>query len=453
MLLLLVLQFFWLRKEFNDLESSFYRETHSLLRNTLFEMTDSLILKSLRPLDENHSLKHVHPDSIWHSRVSLEDDTSSAAMEIFISSQTSEDTLSKVLRPIVSRFRNIRGQKRFTVKLTADSLSLEKIEQRFKEELAKIGIELAFSVKRQNRPEFHNAKLSTGTIVTPGGQYSLEFKNLPSHLLLTMLPQILFSVFLTVLTAGSFIVMYRSIILQQKLIEIKNGFISNITHELKTPITTVSVALEALKNFKGLENPQRTQEYLNIAEAELQRLSLLTDKVLKSALFEEGKTNFRKEKVDVAKLIDQVVQSLRLILEKKDGSISVTHSGSNFNVTGDSDHLKNVFYNLIDNSIKYSNDGVIIKVSVSAEAEFISVVVEDNGIGIPEEHHKRIFEKFYRVPTGDVHNIKGYGLGLSYVSSVVRSHNGTIRVTSEINQGSRFEIILPGKHEDQNTLR
>src|SRR5690606_7844701 len=205
--------------------------------------------------------------------------------------------------------------------------------------------------------------------------------------------------------------MYRSIVSQQKLMQLKNDLISNITHELKTPVATVSVALEALKNFKALDNPALTQEYLTIAQNELGRLALITDKILKTSVFEQAGLELKREQVDLEKIIQDVLTSLRLVFEKHQANVSFNKQGADFTLQGNVEHLTHVVYNLLDNAIKYSKPGCAISISLTRAVENIQLTVEDNGIGIPEEYQQKVFEKFFRVPTGDVHDAKGYGLG------------------------------------------
>jgi signal transduction histidine kinase len=237
--------------------------------------------------------------------------------------------------------------------------------------------------------------------------------------------------------------MYRSLVTQQQMAELKNDFINNVTHELKTPITTVRVALEALQDFKGLDNPQLTREYLDIAQNELSRLTLLTDKVLRTAVFEKNGVVFQPEKVDLRKLVEQILASMKPVFDKCGAGITFSLEGSDFILSGSVEHLTNVFYNLLDNALKYSTSPPEIKVVVKDRTDNLFLSVRDKGQGIPSEYHKKVFEKFFRVPTGDVHNVKGYGLGLSYVNSVVRSHHGTIHLESEPGRGSCFIITLP----------
>ncbi|MGE0770075.1 MAG: sensor histidine kinase [Cyclobacteriaceae bacterium] len=443
--LLLVLQALWLRKEYADQETAFHRQTHGMLRNVVFELTDSLILKGIKPMDQK--LATWDSAGIGRLRVGKISRDSAHIFQIFVSSTISADTLPDMIRPIVSRVRSGESLRRFVVNFPSDSVSLAQIHERFSRELKTDGIDLPFMITK-NAATFHGRTLSNEPVLTPSGRYELAFVGLPNFLFMKILPQILFSLFLTGLTIASFALMFRSLRMQQRLVEIKNGFIGNITHELKTPITTVGVALEALRNFQGLRDPQKTEEYLTIAESELKRLSLLTDKVLKSALFESSATQFQFEKIDLANVVDQVTQSMKLVIEKHAVSVTLEKVGRDFGVEGDRDHLINVFFNLIDNSIKYGRPPIKIEMHLNADPDKVAITVTDNGIGIPKSHQQKVFEKFYRVPTGDVHNSKGHGLGLSYVDAVVKGHGGSIAVQSDEGQGCSFTITLPRTHNE-----
>lgn len=222
----------------------------------------------------------------------------------------------------------------------------------------------------------------------------------------------------------------------------KSDLMSNITHELKTPIATVGVAIEALKNFNAIQDPQRTREYLDISQNELQRLSLLVDKVLKLSMFEKKDVELKQEVFDLGQVVDEVVSSLRLQTEKYRGQITVETSGS-LQLRGDRLHLQSVVFNLLDNALKYSKENPSIRVQLTGREGEVELKVSDNGIGIPAGYLNKVFEKFFRVPTGDTHNAKGHGLGLSYVAQVVKQHGGTISLDSHEGIGSTFTIIIP----------
>jgi two-component system phosphate regulon sensor histidine kinase PhoR len=260
-----------------------------------------------------------------------------------------------------------------------------------------------------------------------------------------ILAPILLSLFLVCFTVVSFSVLYRNLQRQRRLADIKNEFISNITHELKTPIATVSVAIEALRSFNSSMDAQKTKEYLDISANELQRLSLLVDKVLKLSMFENKEIELKYEQLDMKTLLQEVTASLRLQFEKYKAKVEIEAEGDT-RLEGDRLHLVSVIYNLIDNALKYSNSHPEITIQLTGRDRNITLQIQDAGIGIPDEYKDKVFDKFFRVPTGNVHNAKGYGLGLSYVSHVVKKHHGTIKVESAEGVGSTFIVSLP-KHK------
>ncbi|MGZ8524737.1 MAG: sensor histidine kinase [Chitinophagaceae bacterium] len=272
--------------------------------------------------------------------------------------------------------------------------------------------------------------------------YKLQLGNAFSFLIRRIAWPVLFSVFLVGLTILSFILLYRSLLRQHRLAQIKNDLISNITHELKTPIATVGVAIEALKNFNAIQDPQKTKEYLDISQNELQRLGLLVDKVLKLSMFENNQVEIKLELFDLEEVVNEVVASLRLQLEKNNARITVNTEG-NLLIKGDRMHLQSVVFNLLDNALKYSKGNAAIVVDIKEEKEDIVLKITDNGIGIPQQYKTKVFEKFFRVPTGDTHNAKGHGLGLSYSAQVIRQHHGSIELDSHEGLGSTFTITLP----------
>jgi two-component system phosphate regulon sensor histidine kinase PhoR len=183
--------------------------------------------------------------------------------------------------------------------------------------------------------------------------------------------------------------------------------------------------------------------YIHIIEDENRRLGIMAEKILQTAILEKGKLNLRIENVDLHLLIAEVIKNIAIQVEIRDGSISTDFQARNSQVKADKMHLSNVIYNLLDNANKYTPRKPQIYISTRDEASGILIRISDNGIGISKVNQKKIFEKLYRVPTGDVHNVKGFGLGLSYVKFVVGKHGGTIEVESEVNRGSTFTVFLP----------
>jgi two-component system phosphate regulon sensor histidine kinase PhoR len=337
-------------------------------------------------------------------------------------------------------------------KALADTLSIPQLDSAYKKELNKAGIRIDFAIKKGKRDSTNwKDTLSTAKLVTsprgvglfPKYWYQAVFESPTGFLMKKISLQILFSLFLIAFTSVTFIFLYRNLLAQRKLTEIKNDFISNITHELKTPLATVSVAVEALRNFGGIQNPLRTKEYLDISAAELQRLSLLVDKVLKLSLFESKELELNKEKLDLKLLTEEVLNTMKLQFDTHHAKVELKIDGNYFTVLADRLHITSVIFNLLDNALKYSTGNPEITLHLQHQTDMVVLQVEDKGIGIPQDFKMKIFDKFFRVPTGNHHNIKGYGLGLSYVAHVIKQHNGTISVDSEPGRGSIFTLKLP----------
>ncbi len=273
-------------------------------------------------------------------------------------------------------------------------------------------------------------------------RYQLNIGNTFPFLIRQIIQPIFFSILLLGITLLAFVVLYRNLRRQRKLAEEKNEFISNITHELKTPIATVGVAIEALKNFNAIDDPQRTKAYLDISQNELHRLSLLVDKVLKLSMFENKEVELKYESVNLEKLVEEVVSSLKLQLEKHHAIVQFSHEGA-VTVTGDRMHLLSVIFNLVDNALKYSKEAPAIRLALKEQGDSVIFTIADNGIGIAAEYKDKVFDKFFRIPHGDTHNAKGYGLGLSYVAQVIQKHRGTIAMDSQPGNGTSFTITLP----------
>lgn len=468
MILLVALQVFWLQSSYRNEVTDLRRQGNIVFRNTVFQVRDSISYKNLKLLSDT-----VKPEDIAQIKI-VKDSASitnrAATVQVFISSTGPNDTLINLLRPLARK----RTNSSISFRIAAESLNLDTLQLFFQKNLLKENINmpqrvveeksLIWSIKSSkpfalpNFPppllnEFPPAEVTPSPFsdtlqlevvrLNPSKAYSAQLFKVRSSVLKSITPQILFSLFLTLLTALAFWVMFKSMRSQQRLMEMKNDFISNVAHELKTPVTTVGVALEALKNFNGLHNPTLTEEYLDIAQKELNRLSLLTDKILKTAIFENKGVQFTPEAVHLDDIVEQVLASMKLVFEKQGATLTWTKTGSNFEVMGGSIHLTSVVYNLIDNALKYSPTQPDIHVSLIKENDHVVLTVQDNGLGISRDYQKRIFEKFFRVPTGNVHNIKGYGLGLNYVQSVVKAHHAKIELESEVGAGSKFILTFP----------
>lgn len=233
------------------------------------------------------------------------------------------------------------------------------------------------------------------------------------------------------------------IIRQKRLSEIRNDFVNNMTHELKTPISTISLASQMLSDKTIPIESKNLSNLAGVISDETKRLSIQVEKVLQMAVFDKGKISLKIRQLDIHELINNVVKNFIIQVRNRNGQIIKNLDAEYSLVNVDEVHLSNVLFNLLDNAIKYSKGQPYIEVSTLNKKNGILIRVQDNGIGISKANQKRIFEKFYRVSTGNVHNVKGFGLGLSYVKKIVEEHGGKISLESEVNVGTKFDIWIP----------
>ena len=234
------------------------------------------------------------------------------------------------------------------------------------------------------------------------------------------------------------------ILKQKRLSEVQKDFINNMTHEFKTPIATISVSAEVLKDPGIIHQPERLRNYAGIIEKENIRLKQQVERVLLMARLDKEAMDLKKERVDVHQIIVDSIRHHTMALQERKGVVDSQLAATQFNIEADKYHLTSVFNNLIDNAIKYCKEIPHITIRTSDRGQGCLIEVMDNGIGISQEHQRRVFKKFYRVPTGNIHDVKGFGLGLSYAKTVVEAHGGEISLESELGKGCSFRIYIPG---------
>jgi two-component system, OmpR family, phosphate regulon sensor histidine kinase PhoR len=487
--LLILFQIFWIKKSYNEQLTLLQKQSDNLFQETVRSLTDSLSNAQMKELfkdvtiPKNRIIAKSNPQKIpKRKKISIKDDASFSIKNISFKISGIDTTDKTKVDSIMGQFITdltgsnsasipVKSQKEpISASLNSNkmSISIQKVGDTkppkalffYYEELDTTLVQKKYIklLNNNNLPtDFKLIRLSKKQLLTTpdtlvksevqvafpfGNRLVINFKNYKSYLWKQLLPQVFFAIFLVLLTSVAFGMMYQNWQQQHRLTILKNDFIGNVTHELKTPIATVSVALEALQNFNALQDPQRTQEYLAMSQQELGRLSLLIDKILKINVFEGKFIDLKLENIDLKILIENTLKSLTLQFQKQQAQVIFNTEGQDFSLRADASHLTSVIYNLIDNALKYSPKDPKIVIDLVQKNQKLHITIADNGMGIAPEFQAKIFDKFFRVPTGNHHDIKGYGLGLSYVAEVIKQHGGRIEVESEIGVGTKFMIII-----------
>ncbi len=270
-------------------------------------------------------------------------------------------------------------------------------------------------------------------------------KNYTGYILKQMYPQFLFALILLGLSASALLFSYRSLRKQLALNKLRDDFIGNISHELKTPVSTVKVALEALRTFDLSKDPKVSGEYLEMASREVERLGGLVGKVLHHQVLDDPSAILQKKHCELNGMVQSVLQTLELHIKEKGAEVQVHETGGPCTIMVDPVYMEGVILNLIDNSLKYAGPKPEIRILIECNSQGNSLSVVDNGPGIPDEFRHQVFDKFFRVPSGDHHNVKGYGLGLNFASQVMAHHGGSISVRNLSPKGCEFTLQFSGE--------
>ena len=346
----------------------------------------------------------------------------------------------------------IKNLKPIFISFLDQSVEYEKIDSLIEKQLQKKGIELTTSFHHlKNDTLFHQTKdsllateknslRSKSTFVKDNEAFKLVYDN-PS---IVALKRSSFGIFLSLLLSlaviSSLFYLLKIINQQKELAAIKNDLISNITHEFKTPIATISAAIEAIKNFNVLEDPEKTSKYLSMSSIQINKLHQMVEKLLETAMLDSEQLVLKKETVDIVDIAEKVVYKHQILAHKKELSFSTTLQPCYANV--DVFHFENVISNLIDNAVKYG--GNQIEMNISSVLNTIEITVVDDGNGIEKNQKEKIFDKFYRVPKGNTHDVKGFGIGLYYCKKIIEKHEGVIGLTSDKSK-TIFKITIPNE--------
>lgn len=473
--LIAAFQCYWIARLYKQEHETLRRETDVLFRDVVYKLQlqrfkkDTALFKTGEPdnlfaVDVINEVKHLLTDSMVTKGI-MKKDTGQKRIMISVQTQrhmndnaglasADQFNLPLPLSGPPMKLRYFSNNKNIN-----DSLPLTTIDSAYKAELSKNNINIGYTLKYVSGkasdlklPTIKPGELKTNfTFIGLSQSYGYQagFDAPFRYLIAKLTLPLLISLSLIAFTIISFVFLYRNLLAQQRLAAIKNEFISNITHELKTPIATVNVAIEALRNFKAIQDPLKTKEYLDISASELQRLSLLVDKVLRLSMFENGEVELKKERFDLKTLTEEVLSIMQLQVDKQNATVMLKCQGDDFLIEADRMHITSVLYNLLDNALKYKKVDAEVEIALKCHRMHVELSIKDNGIGIPAAYKRRVFEKLFRVPTGDLHNIKGYGLGLSYVNHIIQRHKGFIEVDSELGKGSIFTVLIPYKEMDE----
>lgn len=308
-------------------------------------------------------------------------------------------------------------------------LQLDKIDSIFNSDLERknIGVLYGFmytsplhdkKFKLSKFPDEYLSSFSLSSFIPPNSILELRYTDITLSIFKRMIISMILSVILSGIIIGCLLFLLKTIFKQKQLSAIKNDLINNITHEFKTPIATISAALDGVQNFNIIKDVDKTEEYINISNHQLDKLNRMVENLLETASLHTNELNLNKEKVNLSRLLENCTEKFGLISPNKEIHF---HSESDIFVNLDKFHFENAINNVLDNALKYGGDR--IKVTLKNNRE---IIIEDNGHGISKNQQEKIFEQFYRIPTGDVHNIKGFGIGLYYTRKIIEKHGGLI---------------------------
>jgi two-component system phosphate regulon sensor histidine kinase PhoR len=304
------------------------------------------------------------------------------------------------------------------------------------------------SVSNEFKEEYKGS--SVKELITPPGGMQVETLHLyiedKNYIIKKMGGLIVASIFFTCIIISAFALTIRTMFRQKNLSEIKSDFINNMTHELKTPLATISLAIDALVNEKVIHDTEKIRYYSGMIKDENKRMNKQVEKILQAARLERQEIKLNLQELNAHDIIHKTADNLALQVQEKNGTISLQLNAAKHILEADEVHFSNIIFNLLDNAIKYSKDNIPLQIDVETSIAgngMLAIKIKDNGIGMSKETQSRVFEKFYRAHTGNLHNVKGFGLGLSYVKAIAEAHGGKIKVESAIGKGSTFTLFLP----------
>ena len=423
-------------------DTNIYSKNFSLemRQESVFETSDGRIVKKTTQTLKDENGKII--------KESFEKQTSGTVQDFF-----NDKSKASIINNLISDLSNIKSQS------IVDRVNPHQLNNILKEELQNNGITTRFNLgifsgnklvlkeKGVKEELFFNSpyvsRLFPNDFFYNQDRFSLIFPKEKGFLLKSISGVISLSSIFILTIVITFWITFATVVRQKKVAVIKNDFINNMTHELKTPISTISLACEVLNDNDIPKTGERISHYVNVINDENKRLGTLVQNVLQSAVLDKGDFKLKLVDLNLHDIIYNVVDRAKVRLDKRKGIINLNLSTQSLTVSADRIHITNVISNLIDNAIKYSPEQPNIEITSENIESGVLVSVKDEGIGIKKDNLVKIFDKLYRVPTGNIHDVKGFGLGLSYVKAVVEKHQGSVKVKSNFGKGSMFSIYIP----------
>ncbi len=365
----------------------------------------------------------------------------------------SEKLQLEIFKPTITQKYSI-DEIRAIIKKAFDKQSLHKIPFEFAIfPLSLVGEEIQSESFYRLYADSVNNRLHVIQLESPGGSLSEGIS--PQEVLMIIVPHakkliwrsmtwfIVGAILFTIIIVTAFFLTIRALLKQKKLSEIKSDFINNMTHEFKTPLATISLAVDALKNEKVINNREKMDYFTGIIKEENKRMNKQVETILQAALLDRQEVQLNLKKLYAHDLITSALNNIHLQVEQVKGKLLVNLDATKDLILADDVHFTNLISNLLENAVKYSKENLLIKLSTQTAGNQLKIRIEDNGIGMNKETVSRIFEKFYRAHTGNLHNVKGFGLGLSYVKTMVEAHHGTVKAESVPGKGTTFLLTFP----------
>lgn len=463
----------WIKSQWDDEKEALQKEVSRLFTESVNQVMDSLLVKHViipvmndssqqndhlirinKRIPDDSTLGKRHITAIFNSS----GDTNNAVVTIAMPDTSFKENISfnyydstektfllRSVKLIINQTGEPGGkwqQLSHLGSVVNDSTLLKKV---FEDKLVNVaeGIQIKWiteSERKELRTGGNKIYLQSTLFEVP---FISELSHFQSVLIRGISAQILFALILLIFTGAAFFFTFRSLKKMELLNTLRNDFISNISHELKTPVSTVTVALEALRIYDRMKDPAKSDEYLSIAFHEMKRLDQLISQVLDTSLLENQSQFLKPEECDLNSLIREVLGSMQVRFNQTKARVEFIPDEDTCLLHLDKLHIQGVLINLIDNSLKYSNSVAEIKICIVSGSGTVHLTVSDNGPGIPDEYITKVFDKFFRVPTGDRHDVKGYGLGLSFAELVMRHHSGSISARNLEEGGCEFTLTFP----------